>query len=134
LNEENNYLNLVIDRLCSKYKIIAIILIGSRARGDWKPWSDYDLLILGNFDKNYLDRILEILGIIEDIPIDIEPHPYTLDEAIKMLRRGNLMIFDSLEEGKILFKTSGLEKLYNMYKELKKRGMRKTETSIIIPD
>ncbi len=131
--EENHLLREAVKRIIKVFNVKAIILFGSRARGDWGPWSDYDLLIIGDFRERYLDRLKRILDVIGDIPIPIEPHPYTMEEALNMLRRGNPTIADALEEGVILYSTKDLELLMEVYRELKRRGMRRTETTIIVP-
>jgi len=111
----------------------AVILFGSRARGDWMPWSDYDLLIIADFKERYLDRISKVLDILKNIHLPIEPHPYTISEALEMLRRGNPIIVDALEEGRILYSTAEFEILTKEYEKLKKRGLRRTNTTIVIP-
>ncbi|RLE83846.1 MAG: nucleotidyltransferase domain-containing protein, partial [Thermoprotei archaeon] len=108
-------LELVIKKLKSRFRIYAIILFGSRARGDWMPWSDYDLLIIADFELDYLDRIGEILEVLADVKLPIEPHPYTLEEVIKMLNRANPLIIDALEEGKLLFSTKEFELVNDAY-------------------
>ncbi|MEX0568158.1 MAG: nucleotidyltransferase domain-containing protein [Candidatus Njordarchaeota archaeon] len=123
----------VVRLLRDNLSLIAVILFGSRARKDWGPWSDYDLLIIADFQEKYLDRIGNILGILKKIKIPIEPHPYTLEEAISMLRNGNPIIIDAIEEGKILYASQKLEKLYEEYHKLKRRGLTRTHTTIIIP-
>ncbi|MGP3703624.1 MAG: nucleotidyltransferase domain-containing protein, partial [Candidatus Bathyarchaeota archaeon] len=50
----NKELEKAVNKLKKHYKPSAIILFGSRARGDYKPWSDYDLLIIAEFKKKYL--------------------------------------------------------------------------------
>jgi len=132
-SNDKNLLDDVVKRIKSRFDVIAIILFGSRARGDWGPWSDYDLLIIGNFKLNYLDRIREIMELVDDIPLPIEPHPYTLDEAMNLLRKGVPSIVDALEEGRILYGNERFKALEKLYNELKKKGMRKTYTSIIVP-
>lgn len=124
----------VVNRLVAKYRLVAIILFGSRARGDWGPWSDYDLLIIGDFEKNYIDRIGDILELLSDINMPIEPHPYTLRESLEMLRKGNPLIVDAIEEGKILYKDRGYEELLKVFLELKEKGIRRSGTSIILPE
>ena len=124
----------VIKRLQKKYRPHAILLFGSRARGDWGPWSDYDLLIIADFKEKYLDRIDDILKLLKDIRLPIEPHPYTLKEALEMLRKGNPTIVDALEEGILLFKGNGYKLLWETYNQLKKRGLRRTRTSIKLPN
>ncbi len=97
------------------------------------PWSDYDLLIIADFKSKYLERINEIPEILSDIKIPIEPHPYTLEEACKMLKKGNPLIIDAIEEGKILFKTNKLNKLIRIYSKLKNMGLTRTKTTIKLP-
>ena len=111
----------------------AVILFGSRARGDWGPWSDYDLLIIAEFREGYLDRIGRILELLADLPVEVEPHPYTLEEALAMLRRGNPIIVDALEEGVLLYATPKLRVLLEAYAEMKRRGLARTEASIRLP-
>ena len=114
-------LETIVEKIKKRYKVYAVILFGSRARGDWMPWSDYDLLILADFKKKYLDRIGEILDLLIDVKLPIEPHPYTLNEAIQMLKRGNPIIIDAIEEGKILLSSDEFAKVLEIYAELKKK-------------
>ena len=134
MSKDNEYLlNEVVKRIISKYDIIVVILFGSRARGDWGPWSDYDLLIIGNFRVKYIDRIREILELMDDIPLPVEPHPYTIEEAINLLKKGNPTIVDALEEGKILYSNDSFNIIMDLYNNLKKKGLKRTSTSIIVP-
>ncbi len=130
----NDYLINIVEILRKNLDHLdAIILFGSRARGDWRPWSDYDLLIIAEFREKYLDRIGKIFNILKDIRIPIEPHPYTLEEALELLRNGNPTIIDAIEEGKILFITDRGKKLYEEFKRLRNLGLKRTKTTIIIP-
>ena len=54
----------VVRLLRDNLSLIAVILFGSRARKDWGPWSDYDLLIIADFQEKYLDRIGNILIVL----------------------------------------------------------------------
>ena len=133
MSANRGMLTRVEEYLVKKMNVKAVILYGSRARGDWKSWSDYDILIIANFKEKYLDRLKIVMEILDNISLEIEPHPYTLDEALEMLKKGNPIIVNALEEGKILYSTEDLEKLIETYGELKRRGLRKTETSIVLP-
>jgi len=62
-------LEYIVEKLRNKYKLIGVVLFGSRARGDYKPWSDYDVLIIGVFDKPYLERLRDVLETLSDISI-----------------------------------------------------------------
>ena len=123
----------VVERLVRSLNPVAVVLFGSRARGDWGPWSDYDLLIIAEFEVPYLERIALILETIGDTRLPIEPHPYTLGEALEMLRRGSPTIVDAIEEGAVLYKGRGFERLLEEYRRLKRLGLRRTRTSIVVP-
>ncbi|MEM1742063.1 MAG: nucleotidyltransferase domain-containing protein [Desulfurococcaceae archaeon] len=123
----------IVEKILSSFKTYAVILFGSRARGDYKPWSDYDILIIADFRDKYLDRIGNILELIDNTNLTIEPHPYTLKEAIEMLKKGNPIIVDAISEGIILYSREEFKELLKLYEELLRKGLKKSETSIIIP-
>ncbi len=122
-----------VRKIIEEFKPIAIILFGSRARGDWGPWSDYDVLVIADFKEAYLERIGRIIELLRNVKIPIEPHPYTLEEAISMLYRGNPTIIDAIEEGVFLHSTPEAQKLLNEYHRLKSKGLKRTKTTIIVP-
>ena len=124
----------VVDKLLQALRgVSAVILFGSRARGDHKPWSDYDLLIIANFDEPYLERIKHLIDLLKDVKIPIEPHPYTLEEALSMLKRGNPTLIDALEEGIILYKGPGFTLIEEAYIRIKPK-LRRTVTTIELID
>ena len=47
--------------LVQNYKPQRVILFGSAARGDDKPESDLDILVIKNTNKNYYDRVFEAM-------------------------------------------------------------------------
>jgi len=122
-----------VEKLVEKMRIFAIILFGSRVRGDWGPWSDYDILVVGEFEEPYLERIGRILEILSEISLPIEPHPYTLDEIKEMLLKGNPLVVDALEEGRPLYVTERFREVEELFWELKRKGLRRSSTSIILP-
>jgi len=130
---EREELRRAVEKIASALKTDAILLFGSRARGDYKPWSDYDILVIADFEEKYLDRIGRILEITKDLAVNVEPHPYTLEEAIEMLKKGNPIIVDALSEGVVLYASEKFSKLVGTYRELVERGLKKTETSVVVP-
>lgn len=124
----------VVGRLLSRFKLYGVVLFGSRARGDYKPWSDYDILLVGEFEEPYLERLGVVLEALGGTPLPVEPHPYTLEEALSMLHRGNPLIVNALSEGVVLFKTREFEALEEAYRELVRKGLRRTPVSVVLPD
>jgi predicted nucleotidyltransferase len=126
-------LEYIVEKLRNRYKLFGVVLFGSRARGDYKPWSDYDVLIIGIFEKPYLERLRDVLETLRDVSIPVEPHPYTVEESIEMLSKGNPIIIDALSEGIVLYKTKEFEILENIFRDFVKRGLKKSNVSIILP-
>ncbi len=122
---ERRELEKAVERLRERLDLVAVVLFGSRARGDWGPWSDYDLLVVARFREAYLDRIKLVLDVLADVSLPVEPHPYTPEEALAMLEKGSPTIVDALEEGIVLYDTGWLETL--------RRGLRRSNTSIVLP-
>ena len=121
-----------VERVSSKIKLHGAILFGSRARRDHGPWSDYDLLLIGDFSEPYLERLKILLELTEGIKIPIEPHPYTLNEALRMLERGNPIIVDAIEEGKPIKLTREFDRLLERYRGMRRAGkLKRTKTTII---
>ncbi len=79
-----------------KFKCSAI-LIGSYSRGDFNLWSDIDILIIGNFSGNPVERLKNI-----DFPPGYEIIPLNMEELNKKLIKKDKFIIDSFRDGIIL--------------------------------
>ncbi len=121
----------LVDEIRKRYEVHAIILFGSRARGDWLPHSDYDLLVVADFKKPFLDRIYELSELARG---PVEFHPYTLVEVRELLKRGAPSIIDALEEGIVLYEGGEFKEVRELFREMKRRGLRRSDVSIILPN
>ncbi len=120
-----------VEKVSKHVRLHAAILFGSRARGDHGPWSDYDILLIGDFIEDYMERLRKLINLADDAKIPLEPHPYRLDEAIKMLERGSPTIVDAIEEGMIIKAGKEYDKLLSKYREMKNSGkLQRTKTTI----
>lgn len=88
-----------IEKLKKKINVKAIYLHGSYARGDFNEGSDIDLVIVGNFEEKFKDRIIKIIG-MTDLPI--EPLCYTENEFNKMIDNRNPFILAVIEHNRNL--------------------------------
>ncbi|MCX8193415.1 MAG: nucleotidyltransferase domain-containing protein [Nitrososphaeria archaeon] len=124
-------MNKFVERVAEHVKLHAVILFGSRARGDHGPWSDYDILIIGDFDEDYMERLKKLIELASDIKLSIEPHPYRIEEAIAMLEKGNPTIVDAIEEGVVIKTGEAFSRLMSKYWEMKHSGkLKRTRTTI----
>ena len=98
-------------------EVLSVILVGSRARGDYKENSDYDIMFVVKFpfknynkeiqtEENYKNEISEKPKIDgELIQISIWP----LNDFKKEYKKGNSFAFSALRDGKILFSRSKID-------------------------
>lgn len=64
-----------VEKVCENYKVEAIILFGSYAKGTWHEDSDIDIAIITNDIKNNIfDEELNLVKLRRKIDTRIEPH------------------------------------------------------------
>ncbi len=80
-----------------------IVLFGSFARGDFHENSDIDLIIILDTQRRPIDRIGEVLSLIDAEEFDVEPHVYTPPEYESLKHQGALLIEAAEREGKVLY-------------------------------
>jgi len=120
-----------LSKIKAKMNVKCVILFGSRARGDFMPHSDVDLIIIGDFTEKFLDRIL-IISEENDSPYNFETFCYTELEFESMFKRGNALVLDAIYEGIPL---EG-EEFFRMYKNqmnsLIKKGLKRTTCTWVL--
>jgi len=80
---------------------IAVILIGSLARGDYTAFSDADLIIVSdNVPDDPLERLRDFMD--PTLPIDLEPRVYTRKEFLEMAKDERRIIGEVLKYGILL--------------------------------
>jgi len=88
----------LVHSIKKKLNPLKIIIFGSISRGDYHELSDIDLVIIGNYDLPFFQRI----GLIIDLnptDLEIEPLVYTESEFNRMRERNNVFITHILENG-----------------------------------
>lgn len=91
--------------LREQYQPERIILFGSLAEGETHEWSDIDLVIIKQTDKRYLDRIREVLLLLQP-RFGIDVIVYTPDE-FATLRQTNMMVREEIaSKGRVIYERS----------------------------
>ena len=90
-------------------KIKAIVAIGSRARGNYKPWSDIDLIFIVEDVK---DKEFFTIGIVD-------PRVYTVSEAIEAIKLCEVELIEGFEDGKVLYDDGTWNNLRELYVQVK---------------
>ncbi len=83
-----------VRQLKASYPIREVYLYGSFAGRDINEGSDIDLLIVGDFEDNFFERIYKALSLTE---LPIEPLVYTPAEFDRMKRQKNPFLMQALK-------------------------------------
>ena len=92
---------------CENKGSLLTILIGSLARGDYTPFSDADIIIITKSRLNIIDFM------DTDMPVDIEPRLYTLNEILNMSKEKRKIIYEIIKNGILLSGNKDLMKKIN---------------------
>jgi len=79
---------------------LAVVLIGSLARGDYTAFSDADVVVIVAEDKRRpVDRVADFLD--PTLSVDVEPRVYTVEELRAMAARGSRIV-EEIRRGVVL--------------------------------
>jgi predicted nucleotidyltransferase len=106
------YLVNYIEQLSKLTNVKAVVVIGSRARGDWKLSSDIDTIIVVDKALSYTE--LPSLGMVD-------PRIYTVEELIEAIKTAEYELIEAFEEGKIIYDDGIWKEIRKTYDEVKER-------------
>lgn len=86
INEEIvNVIRKYVEKISKHYKIEAIILFGSYAKGTYNENSDIDIAIISSDFKDIIEDGAKLIGLTWKIDTRIEPHPITKEDYDKIV-------------------------------------------------
>jgi predicted nucleotidyltransferase len=89
-----------VDRLAARRNVIAAIVVGSVARGDFNVWSDVDVVVLVDMLP---DRAPDRLAMVNDgASAGIQVIGYTPTEFAHAVRQRNRMALEAIERGVLI--------------------------------
>ncbi len=106
------YLVNYIEQLSRLTNVKAVVVIGSRARGDWKLSSDIDTIIVVDKALSYTE--LPSFGMVD-------PRIYTVEELIEAIKTAEYELIEAFEEGKIIYDDGIWKETRKTYEEAKER-------------
>ena len=99
-------LNKIVNSVSNIQSVVGIVLFGSRARGDYDEFSDYDLLVLFENKPLMWETWDELFQVVGSLNMNLHAIPETLEE----LKNANPVFLDELfRHGKVLFAKMPLE-------------------------
>ena len=111
----------VRDVVAKRCRLKLAILFGSFARGDWRPGSDADLLLVAeDLPPDLGSRWDMFYTIVKGVPV--EPHAFTTEEFEELVRWGRMTAADALTEGLVLYADPAyLAKVRSLFEEARER-------------
>jgi len=95
------WIPIVVERIVRDFHPLQIILFGSQARGEARPDSDIDLLVvLAAADKRR--AAVEIMRILRDLPVGVDVIVTTPGEIARRGQVVGTVLRPALREGKVL--------------------------------
>jgi len=119
------------ERLSRLFEDPVVLLCGSTALGENMPWSDVDLIVIADFKKPFLERLVE-LALLNDTGLGLEVLGYTPDEFMQMLERLNPGAIEAVEFGIPIMQGRIFRELKLKLEELKKLGLKKTQCTYLL--
>jgi predicted nucleotidyltransferase len=107
-----DYLADYIGRLSKLTRVRAVVVIGSRARGTWKPSSDIDAIIV--VDEAIPYAKLPPIGVVD-------PRIYTVKELLEAINEAEYEIIEAFEEGEVIYDDGLWREMLKTYEEVKEK-------------
>jgi uncharacterized protein len=95
----------IVERIRRVSKPRRIVLFGSRARGDHRPNSDIDILVIEDSKLPRHHRAIPLYAALSDLPLDIDAEVvvYTPAEVEDWRGASAAFVTTALREGKVLY-------------------------------
>lgn len=91
-----------VSLLVSQYQPERILIFGSVASGDVGPWSDIDMIVIKRTDKPFMDRIADVLRIIQPREA-IDVLVYTPEEFDKLCQERTFFREEIAKKAKVVY-------------------------------
>jgi predicted nucleotidyltransferase len=88
--------------LIAQYRPQKILLFGSAAGGQTTVWSDLDLVIIKDTGKRFLDRIKEVMQLLQP-RVGVDILVYTPEEFARLSQARHFVRDEIIGKGKVLY-------------------------------
>lgn len=94
---------IMTERIASRFRPDKIILFGSAARGDARPDSDIDLLVVLPECENRKAATISVMKALADLPIGKDIVVTTAEELETRGKLASTVLYPALHEGKVVY-------------------------------
>jgi len=89
----------IVRRIVDTAQPERVILFGSQARGDARPNSDFDVLVIKPSDEPRYLRSIPLYVALADLPVEVEVMVYTPEEVDEWSQVPQAFVTTALREG-----------------------------------
>lgn len=100
---DTGILDEIVRRIVRMANPLRVILFGSRARGDARPESDFDLLVIRQSSEPRHRRSAPIYSALADLPVEVEVMVYTPGEVLQWAEVSEAFVTTAVREGQVLY-------------------------------
>ena len=101
----------IVRRIVDTAQPEKVILFGSQARGDVRPDSDFDVLVIKESDEPRYRRSVPLYVALADLPVEVEVMVYTPEEVEEWSQVPQAFVTTALREGTTIYeRAADLEK------------------------
>lgn len=99
----NDLIGDIVRRIVETAQPEKIILFGSRARGDARPNSDFDVLVIKESSEPSYRRDAPLYVALADLPVEVEVLVYTPQEVAEWAQVPQAFVTTATREGKTVY-------------------------------
>jgi len=104
---DENLIAEIVRRIVQTAQPEKIIVFGSRARGDARPDSDLDVLVIQDSNEPRYRRSVPLYVALAEVPAEVEVMVYTPEEVEEWSQVPQAFVTTALREGITVYERSG---------------------------
>ena len=97
----------IVRRIVDTAQPEKVILFGSRARGDSRPNSDFDVLVIKESTEPRFRRSIPLYAALADLPAEVEVLVYTPEEVQEWSAVPQAFVTTAVREGTTIYERRG---------------------------
>jgi len=97
----------IVRRIVDTAQPDKVIMFGSHARGDARPNSDVDVLVIKPSDEPRYRRSVPLYVALADLPVEVEVMVYTPEEVAEWSEVPQAFVTTAVREGKTIYERRG---------------------------